>query len=238
MGNNNSVDMWGRFDFRAVCCFSSYFDRLGPLRAEFKRVGLTDVIEFWSAPNPFLPLMSRSLRLCDLCARKPYLVALTLKHQQMIRTAYDVGANFGLFMEDDIRFLHDTELLRASAEHAPSDADVLLFEWLAPWGPAEFHARIKARESGDFWYKFGRTGILNCGCYGLSRKAMAAMLRILEAPADGKTLFDVCDRHWAELSDESGLNMYVSSPVACVQDEAKHQHAYNDVGARKELYGA
>lgn len=232
------ADVWSRFDFRAACCFSGYFDRAEPLRAEFKRVGLADVVEFWSAPNPFLPLLNRSLRLCGMCASKPYLVALTLKHQQMIRAAYDTGANFGLFMEDDIMFLRDTALLQESLKHVPADADALLFEWIAPWGPKEFHERIKARESGDYWYRFGRTGVLNCGCYALSRKAMAVMLRVLEGPADGQALFDVCDRHWPVLSDESGLNIYVSSPVACIQNEAKHRHAYEAVGARRELYGA
>lgn len=64
------------------------------------------------------------------------------------------------------------------------------------------------------------------------------MLRVLEGPADGQTLFDVCDRHWPALSDESGLNVYVSSPVACIQNEAKHRHAYDAVGAGRELYGA
>jgi GR25 family glycosyltransferase involved in LPS biosynthesis len=156
----------------------------------------------------------------------------------MIRAAYDTGANFGLFMEDDIMFLRDTALLKESLKHVPADADALLFEWIAPWGPKEFHERIKARASGDYWYRFGRTGVLNCGCYALNRKAMAVMLRILEGPADGQTLFDVCDRHWPVLSDESGLNVYVSSPVACIQDEAKHLHAYEAVGAGRELYGA
>ena len=236
--NYGSRELWERFDFRAVSHYSGHMARKGPLDTEFQRVGLSGVMEFWSAPDPFINVLYRTLPLSSCCARDPRHIAIAIKHQQMIRTAYDTGAMFGLFMADDIVFLRDVSLLNESIGHIPDDADVLLFEWLAPWGPQEFYDKIRAPSSGSFWRKFGRVGVLNCGCYALSRKAMAAMLRILEAPADGKTLFDVCDRHWAELSDESGLNMYVSAPVACIQDEAKHQHAYNDVDARRELYGA
>lgn len=233
-----SDDMWSRFDFKVVSHNSGHMDRKEVLDKEFARVGLCGVMEFWDAPDPFIGALERSVRMDRFCSSDRHLVGCTLKHQQMIRAAYDTGASFGLFMESDIVFLRDKELIRESISRIPDDADVLLFEWIAPWGPDTFYEHIKQRESGDFWYKFGRTGVLNTGCYALSRKGMSTMLRVLEAPADGKTLFEVVDRHWSVLSDESDLNMYVSSPVVCVQDESKHRAAYDAVGAARASYGS
>ena len=161
---------WDRFDFKAVSLFSRYPDRANLMHRELDRVGLSDVLDVWSAPNPYTHLIEGRFP----CTRMVHGTGLsiTLKHQQMVRLAYDSGARRGLFMEDDICFLKDESKLKAIIGSLPDDADLAYLDWFQTR-----HATDDACASlldkdriGGYWVNCGH--MWSAACYSLSRRGM------------------------------------------------------------------
>ena len=206
---------WDRFDFKAVSLFSRYPDRANLMHREFDRVGLSDVLDVWSAPSPYTHLIEGRFP----CTRMVHGVGLsiTLKHQQMVRLAYDSGAQNGLFMEDDIRFLNDQDLLSRIVNSIPRDADLALLDWLhrAKATQAEYDAILNQKKDSLFWVKFN--DLRSAGCYFLSRRGMERYLDLLESPADQKGKLRLCDQLWTFMVNCKGCTGYCCIPCAAAQ---------------------
>lgn len=207
--------MWDKFDFKAVSLFSPNLERARTIYHEFDRVGLTGVTPMWSAPNPYEWIAESHASRQRRCSGGNF--SVTVKHQQMVRTAYDTGAEFGLFFEDDIRFLKDTDALEGIVSSIPDDTDFCLFDWklVNSFIQNNFPDMKSQAESGARWVRF-KAPVVQASCYALRRPAMRTFLGFLENPARGKGKLDVCDRYWYPMV-QKGLIGYVSMPIAATQ---------------------
>ena len=231
-------DIWRRFDYRAIALYTGNPDRGRKIKDELSRVELTDVVPFINAPTPYLKTLEGAV--CRTKRNTGNWFAVTLKHQQMVRAAFDGGANFGLFMEDDIRFLKNIDSLSQALAVIPSDADIVLLDWF-PLNHASQELEAYANE-GLWWIPF-HEDLRSCACYALSRKGMQAYLKCLEEPASGCSRLMVCDQYWKILSGTGTYKCYCANPCCCVQgygsgtsNEQEMWRKYTACGVKRENY--
>lgn len=152
--------MWDRFDMRLLLTCDRYADRLPSVRAELSRVGL-EVRELRSG---FIPGL--------VGGRVP--LGLQIAHMSAYREFLCSGCSTMLIVEDDVRFLKDTELVRSLVDRLPQDFDEARFCWGGARGDA-----LRARAP---WARVGKNAA-TCymtACYALSRRAAGACLAFAE----------------------------------------------------------
>ena len=238
------MNIWDKFDFKAVSLFTGTPERNADFKREADRVGL-ELALFWSAPDPYDHFIEA--RVCHSRMCHDAYLSITLKHLRMVKTAYELGAEHALFLENDVRFLKNLDDLEFAVWSLPSDYDVALFDWcFRNKATAEEIATIvessrAARTSGVVWQRF--TDLRSCACYALSRRGMLRFIIALEAPALGRGKLKICDQHWYDVLKDGTLKGYCACPCACVQavpggatDYAHMWERYARAGVRREDY--
>lgn len=209
---NDTTPNWDRFDFKGVALFSRTPDRTQSVKQEFDRVGLTDVIPFWTGPNPYDKVIEDAVFHSRMCSGA--FLAITLKHLQMVRVAYDLGSQHALFFENDIRFLKDLNLLETAITALPADFDVALLDWV-PRSKATPEEIRKVTHQSGLWHRF--QDLRSCAAYALSRRGMEKYLSVLEAPAKKTGKLKICDQHWWDVLQDGKLKGYCACPNLGVQ---------------------
>lgn len=231
---------WDKFDFKAVSLFTGTPERNADFEREMNRVGLRP-IPFWSAPDPYDHFIEA--RVCHSRMCHDAYLSITLKHLRMVKTAYELGAEHALFLENDVRFLNDADRLASVIEAMPSDYDVALFDWCFKNKATEEEVRgiTAAEQDGRIWRRF--TDLRSCACYALSRRGMLRFIIALEAPALGRGKLKICDQHWYDVLKDGNLKGYCACPCACVQavpggatDYAHMWERYARAGVKREDY--
>lgn len=231
---------WDRFDFKAVSLFTGTPERNADCKREMDRVGIVPS-PFWSAPDPYDHFIEA--RICHSRMCHDAYLSITLKHLRMVKTAYELGAEHALFLENDVRFLKDTEKLEWAVWSLPSNYDVALFDWCFRNKATEEEVRgiTAAAQDGQTWVPF--TDLRSCACYALSRRGMLRFIIALEAPALGRGKLKICDQHWFDVLKDGTLKGYCACPCACVQGvpggatDYEHMWArYARAGIRREDY--
>ena len=210
--------MWDRFDFKAVSLFSQNQERAREIKEEFKRVGLTDVIPFWSSPDPYSNILLSHVKRNRGCSDTYFFV--TLKHRNIVRCALESGAKRALIFEDDIRFLNDLNLVERKLDRFPEDSDIVLLDWFRKdiGTNVKGDTLIKSSLESDACYvKFTGIDFRSSGAYSLSRKGMEWYLSNLELPAKSVSSLRTCDEYWRSVPTDGSLNSYVAVPQLCVQ---------------------
>ena len=216
---------WDRFDHIAVQDFTGYGERRVDLEAELERVGLIDRTKtYWNYPTPYNAFLYRNLRLNKDITNEGTLDC-TLGHYRILKTAYELGYGHLLVMEDDIRFLNDTELLNEIVNDLPEDYDFAKFEWYTrKFSHAEAVARPRI---GKYWIDGHGIKLLGTGMVAFSRKGMKWKIdRIESAFKPGQELhsIDIYDR--PEFMDPT-LKCYLALPLGGIQgiyDRNMHKH--------------
>lgn len=227
--------VWDRFDFRAVSLFSGHKERMQTVKAEFDRVGL-EVTPFWGCRTEYDAVIERNIRHSRMVGNGAYL-NITLKHLQMVKTAYELGSEHALFFEDDIRFLKDTDLLERIVVSLPADYDVALFDWVHrnKATDEDYGAITGAVQDGRLWVPF--KDLSSCAFYALSRKGMERYAMELQFPAYGMYKLKICDQHWWDILQDGALKGYCAVPCAGVQGVPGGVSPYDDMWKRYNRSG-
>lgn len=173
------ASVWDRFERKIVLCYTGYKERYESIRRELKRVGMEDVVFKWDAPTPLKEILKQHIPTTDFTKRiGPF--SCCLSHYLAAKESYELGYNNVLVMEDDIRFLEDTSLIRSIVKSIPEDFDYAQFERAKPYKtPIDEWLRMKnGMHLNEFWIPF--TDLRGGGCYAMSRKGMAFLIREME----------------------------------------------------------
>lgn len=209
--------IFDRFDFMATVNFTGYAERAKLMDAEFERVGMKNVYRIWNFPCPFDKVLQNNLNHVKLMGHAGFFNSV-MGHYRAIKTAYCLGAERCLIMEDDIRFLKDINLLADIVNDVPADADISLFDVLRPQKIplSEFVRHIQTDRASRFWVRF--VNARSAGCYSMSRKAMKRWLDALESPALGKVgKMRLADQYFNLAHTGLDLKAYHAAPVAARQ---------------------
>lgn len=211
------TDIFDKYDFKANVCFTGYKYRADLMDFEFKRVGLTEVYRVWNFPCPFDKVLQDHLDHVRLMGRVGFFNSV-VGHYRAIKTAYCLGSERCLVMEDDIRFLRDIDLLEEIVRDIPPDADIALFDVLRPQKIPlpDFISHLQKDRVCRYWVRF--VNARSAGCYSLSRKAMKRWIDALESPALGRGgKMRLADQYFNIAHVGFDLNAYHAAPVAARQ---------------------
>lgn len=176
------------FDNVYAICFTGKPYRRDALMDELSRVGVEDVHTIWDFPSPFKPyLLAKIPHIPDLDSQ-PGTWGASLAHYRAIKTAYELGQDNVLVVEDDCRFLKDAGAVRKALEAAPADWDVLMLD--------HFNRKYPDGKPVNGWQRVGRAQ--SAACYIVNRRAMERLIDMYESPVSGKyrkPLMRICD-HW------------------------------------------
>jgi len=235
--------IWDKFEYKAVVCFTGYKDRYASLRSEFERVGLTNVHPHWDFPNPYHQVLLKVVPMSRF-NRNRSCFNIGLNNYRAIATAYHLGCNNCLIMEDDIRFLKEVGLLSEIVSSLPDDFDLALFDYGKPCSMTnEEWWKTFSENDIRYWCRFNN--LRSTGCYAMSRRCMEAYIRVFEAPATGHIALRNPDWYFCDKYLGSNLNLYAAHPSAALQKAFSVMHCktldnYYDlhaqIGDKKENY--
>ena len=171
--------VWDRFNSKVVLCYTGYKERYSVLEKEFSRVGLNGVEFRWDVPSPLKKILIDNIPTTNF-TRKTGAFSCCISHYLAIKTAYEMGHENLLIIEDDIRFLEDIKLLQEIVEAIPKDYDYAQFERAKPYETlSEDWLNLKnGIHVNRYWLPF--KNIRGGGCYALSRKGMEHMINEFE----------------------------------------------------------
>jgi len=180
------MSCWDRFDRKVVLYFTGNKDtRVPGMEKELARVGLEDADRQWQYPTPLDGVFLRSVRHIPCLEQKIGLFNATMGHYRAIATAYHLGCESVLIIEDDIRFLKDKSDIEDSVAAIPEDYDMALLDsFYRTWGDkkansSEMSSWRDGRKANDLWSEFDM--LCSGGCYALSRRGMKRMMFAFEA---------------------------------------------------------
>lgn len=192
--NNEKVVKWNKI-FDSIWCisFTGYPERKVGMESEFKRIGILDSGIFnWRFTFPTIfdnilfDVTKKQLK-HNSCKNVPSM-SCSLGHYGCIKTAYELGHEFILIMEDDIRFLKDNNKIFDIIDNIPPCADIVNFDILdsesvIPKNGYEKYA--SDRSYNEYFFEY--MNFMGGSCYALSRRAMKSICIRYEqmiAPAD------------------------------------------------------
>lgn len=237
-----------KYDFTVSLCYTGNRARVPPLDAELERVGLEPDVRIWNVPCPF------ERKVLDGVVARPEmrggaLLNSGLGHYRAVKTAYELGAERSLVLEDDVRFLKDLDALAEIVELAPENGIALydlcgIAEDVQDW---KKEADALAGRSLDGWAPIDNP--LSLACYGMDRKAMAWFIECFELAFSGRAILKVVDQ-WMTKGMRNGYDVpvRVAWPLACVQvpvagsksntgaDEGGWHRAYRRLGVDLSKY--
>jgi len=215
--------MWNRFGKKTILYFTGYKDsRVPSMEKELKRVGLYDAERQWQFPSPLDRLLLRKINHIPCVERGGYF-NLSMGHYRAIATAYHLGYENVLVIEDDARFLNDVSELEKIVTSLPDDYDVALFDSLfRSFKENRVNANTmecwrRDRKVNEFWSEFDQ--LHSMACYALSRIGMERMMFAFEAvetaPKIGK--MRICDHFLDRNILGKNMKMYFARKNACIQ---------------------
>lgn len=207
---------WNRFDRIYVQCFTEYAStRQAPLAAELARVGISGAELHWGCPNPFEQYMCQQLKYYK--PDNPGGFQCLFGHYQILKTAYALGYERILVLEDDVRFLTDRAKLDGIVLSLPHDYDVAKFEW-SPAGGSVREIAYR-RQPGTDWVDGTDVDTYGAAATAYSRRGMRAVIESVEALVTaGEQLRNIDDL--GSKAPFFGFKRYLCAPVAAIQSAA------------------
>lgn len=211
---------WDRFDRKSMICFTGNKDtRMPAMRAELERVGLSGVHELYQFPNPFMDILLKAMNRVPEMSNSGYMNC-SIGHYMEIATAYHLGCDHALLMEDDVRFMKDLDKVEKCVESLPEDYDVAMFDcfFRMDRNDGERYSEWRDKRAvNECWAEFDR--MYSCGCYAVSRHGMERLMFCVEAVEKAPRIFKM--RPFDHFLDRSiigkGSKMYFCRKNACIQ---------------------
>lgn len=209
---------WSIFDSIWGLTFTGYPERKAALEKEFKRVGILDSGRFnWRFTFPSIfdnilfDVTKKQLK-HNTCMNVP-VMSCAMGHYGCIKTAYELGHNFALFLEDDIRFLKDIGKLAEIFKMIPPCGDVINFDVLPSgrkWNREKYDNMVRGGTYNDEFFSY--YDMCGASCYALSRKAMRAICIRYE-----QSIFPADDYTSGIVNLGKDVSYYASKTAACCQ---------------------
>lgn len=220
---------WDRFDFKAIISYAGYdYQRHQSARLELIRVGLDDTTTFWSASTPADDIVVSATTHARALEKGGFTNSL-LTHYRAVKTAWQLGKDHVLVMEDDIRFMNDTDLMSRIVDSLPDDYDLALFDW---WHrqkatQQEWDALLAAPCAAPCWKRF--TNLRSAACYALSRRGMREFIDLIDGAIRGLSGYKlrITDQYWPHVAARCP-NCYCAWPNVAVQ-------GYSDGGSLSNM---
>ena len=241
------MDIWGRFDFKAVLNFTGYAERAQAMDAEFARVGLDGVYRIWQFPCPFDRVLQASVPI-NRMMHSPGFFNSVIGHYRAVKTAYELGAERCLVVEDDIRFLTDLGQVKEIVDSVPADCDIALFDVLKPvkMSMEDMARHLREDKVNQHWVRF--YNLRSAGCYSMTRRGMERWLSGVENPAKGLGgKMRLADQYFNVARIGTDMKLYHATPNVAIQvpvgagnsnsgyvDLASY---YRVIGCKPEEYG-
>lgn len=170
---------WDCFDYIGVVCYTGYKDRVEELLPELERVGLKGKAHLhWDVPSAFRDKLFDAVGKTKFCSR-PGCFNMTVAHYTIVKTAYELGCNNVLVMEDDMRFLKDVNAIDSLLYSIPLDYDhIMLDRNRLCTTDLKVFSSIPEGVGRYKWIEFEESG--STGCYAMSRKGMSNYIRLIE----------------------------------------------------------
>lgn len=210
--------------FDAVFCLSlaDNISRRNLMHWELKRVGILDSgIFHWkiTVKNEFYKFIwsNPGFPWEDWWRHMSVALNCTMGHYEIMKESLARGFRQVLIIEDDVRFLKDTNEIDNLLNTLP-DYDICLFEKNTPWSKDAFHEAVQNNRVNDAYIDFSGVNFGGTGCLALSTKAMETITKAQERlfqPAD----FPV-NRvdHSGNVTNDDGLRRVASIRNMAVQD--------------------
>lgn len=170
---------WDRFDYVGVLCYTGYKDRVEELLPELKRVGLFEKARLhWDVPSLFMEKLSSAVGKTSFCSR-PGCFNMTVGHYTILKTAYELGCQSALVLEDDMRFLKNLDEIADILNSIPMDYDhIMLDRNRLTTTDLKVFAGVTEEQRRNKWIEFDEAG--STGCYAMSRRGMKHYIDLIE----------------------------------------------------------
>ena len=218
--------LWDRFDYKAIVAFTGYKDRYDSLQVELQRIGMNrNVSTHWDFPTPYSQILLRNVPMTRYNSHHSCF-NIGMNNYRAIATAYYLGCNNCLIMEDDVRFLKDTKLLEEIVTSIPQDYDLALLDNNKPCGMSpDIYFDIFKNPVAPHWFRF--TNLRSTGCYSMSRRCMERYMKLFEAPAFGRSILCNPDGYFRVECLGHDANLYVANPAIALQKMYPTSHCSN-----------
>lgn len=202
-----------------LVCFTGTPERAVRAEAELKRVGVDEVVKWWSFPNPFDRVLLNAMPHTKMFDKSIGFFNCSRTHYRIIKTNYELGERAVMVCEDDVRFRRDIRRLDDIIMRSPQ-FDVLLLDGIPP----KKGIKTPLEKIGDGWSRF--ESMRSGACYLLSRKAMERIIWLYESAVDPsvpKRCARICDQ-WFEANLLKGLSLVMATPNIAVQQTIPGHH--------------
>lgn len=228
------MDCWGRFDRKTVLYFTGNRNsRVPGMEKELSRVGLGDAERQWSFPSPIDRTIRKEIPHAKNVESDGYFNC-SMGHYRAIATAYHLGSEHALFLEDDIRFLNDLTEVEKAVSDLPEDYDVAMLDWFCikkrdGSGIEKARRWRDERKVNGHWSAFDK--LYSAGCYALSRRGMKGIMRAFELSATDRIVgkFRIIDHYMDRNVIGQDARLYFAGFNVAVQRE---MGASNSAGYR------
>lgn len=241
---------WGMIDYVALSAYTGYKDRFVLMEKELERIGiLSKVHVHWDYPSVFTEEQEKHISLSPYGKKYKGTFAIAKAVYGILKTAYSLGCENVLLMQDDIRFLKRVDLIEEALDNLPKDADLIMLDCARPLSTRAMQSEWAAyHENMDpSRIKFVPFDFLTSeGCYVMSRKAMERYTKCIERIVRSGKPLEASDRYLRHQYLGDDLRFYFALPNVAVQgicgNNGSHcsLEAYwkqkNDVRVRQEWY--
>lgn len=239
------MSIWDRFEYKAVVCFTGYKDRYMLLQKELERVGLTDVHPHWDFPNPYHQVLLKTVPMTRFNSHRACF-KIGMNNYRAIATAFHLGCQNCLVMEDDVRFLKDMDKIVEVLSGLPEDYDLALLDNNKPCAlTPEAYYEVFKNPVSPYWFRF--TNLRSTGCYTMSRRCMERYLKLFEAPAEMRGVLRNPDGYFRVEYLGRDANLYAANPPIALQKAFATAHCssnamneyyalHEHIGIKKEMY--
>lgn len=174
---------WAKFDYIGVVCYTGYKKRAIEIMEELKRIGIGGIVNIhWDVPSMFRDRLFNAVGKTKYCSEGGCFF-MSVMHYNVIKTAYELGCNNVLVMEDDIRFLKNKKMIERILDSIPEGYDMLMLDKskpgeqsIAEWSQNTYTGECK-------WVEL--KSATSTGCYAFSRRGMHHYLDIFEDDIKG-----------------------------------------------------
>jgi GR25 family glycosyltransferase involved in LPS biosynthesis len=143
------------------------------------------------------------------CFTKPNEFDCARNHYNIVKTAYNLGCNYLLVLEDDICFIKNTDILYNAIMQLPEDYDVLQFGGFTADPRA---STILDEYPNKLWIKHPRIFVWNASMYALSRRGMEYYIKFMDK------FFTVADMPlYFAPNNERLINSYITTIPIVIQ---------------------
>jgi len=244
------------FDRVGIVSWVGYGKRLETMVSELKRIGITPKDSYFDIQvqfgNPFEYHCVKHIDCVDAFKKWPYTFDCTMGHYACLKRAQYFNSKNLLMIEDDCRFLKDSELASKMLDSIPDDYSLALAEcWpvmkrdilyadryrnLSDEEISVWHKRTKPTSTGC-WREFCGYVYNGASCYAVSADGRDRLIRLYERAlgfGDWKNReLRVCDGWFSEKYMKPQRKCYFSFPTVGIQQNTSETVTKKGFDTRK-----